>query len=127
MNFLFPYEASFVVNFTIAEDNTPQGCGVLDGDWRLTNQRPVNEPNYIHAGQPGYNKSPPCGFNKYAPEGEALSDIVALFAENHDAWLEAFFSGLEKMGTNGYRKENEPKLNEGPANGQFLAPLMPNF
>ena len=54
LNFLFPYEASFVVNFTIAEDNTPQGCGVLDGDWRLTNQRPVNEPNYIYAGKHKY-------------------------------------------------------------------------
>ena len=48
--FMFPFEAGFVMNFTVAEDNTPQGCGTLDGEWRLFNQRPVNEPNYIYPG-----------------------------------------------------------------------------
>ena len=118
---MFPFEAGFVVNFTVGEDNTPKGCGVLDGEWRLYNMRPVNEPNYIYPGQPGYNGSPPCGFNTYAPEGMASSDIVALFAEDHEAWQEAFFNAWEKIETNGYDQE---MLTEGPANGQLLAPFM---
>jgi len=120
--FMMPYEASFVVNFTIAEDNTPSGCGVLDGDWRFQNMRPVNEPPHIYIGSPGYNGSPPCGANTYAPEGEALSDIVTLFAEDHDAWQEAFFNAWEKMVHNGYDID---MLTEGPTNGQLLAPFMP--
>ena len=120
--FMMPYEASFVVNFTIAEDNTPSGCGVLDGDWRFQNMRPVNEPPHIYIGSPGYNGSPPCGANTYAPEGEALSDIVTLFAEDHDAWQEAFFNAWEKMVHNGYDID---MLTEGPINGQLLAPFMP--
>jgi len=120
--FMMPFEASFVLNFTIAEDNTPSGCGTLDGDWRLTNMRPINEPNHIYIGSPGYNGSPPCGANTYAPEGEALADIVALFARDHDAWQDAFFNAWEKMGINGYEKE---MLTEGPSNGQLLAPFMP--
>ena len=50
LQFMFPFEAGFVMNFTTAEDNTPQGCGTLDGEWRLFNMRPVNEPNYIYPG-----------------------------------------------------------------------------
>lgn len=120
--FMMPFEASFVLNFTVGEDNTPSGCGTLDGDWRLTNMRPINEPNHIYIGSPGYNGSPPCGANTYAPEGEALADIVALFARDHDAWQDAFFNAWEKMGINGYEKE---MLTEGPSNGQLLAPFMP--
>jgi len=120
--FMFPYEAGFVLNFTVAEDNTPQGCGTLDGEWRKENQRPQwPEPDFIYPGSPGYNGSPPCGFNTYAPEGEASSDIVTLFAQDHDAWQEAFFNAWEKMGTNGYDKET---LTEGPSNGQLVAPFM---
>ena len=69
----------------------------------------------------GYNGSPPCGFNTYAPEGEASSDIVTLFAQDHDAWQEAFFNAWEKMGMNGYDKEI---LTEGPAIGHLVAPSM---
>ena len=53
LGFMFPYEAGFVVNFTLAEDNTPQGCGVLDGDWRLNNMRPINEEPFIYPGKNG--------------------------------------------------------------------------
>ena len=49
--FMFPYEAGFVLNFTVAEDNTPQGCGTLDGEWRKENQRPINEPDFIYPGK----------------------------------------------------------------------------
>ena len=75
----------------------------------------------IYKGSPGYNGSPPCGFNTYAPEGVASSDIVTLFAQDHDAWQEAFFNAWEKMGMNGYDKEI---LTEGPAIGHLLAPSM---
>ena len=76
-------------------------------------------PTFI--GMQGYNGSPPCGFNTYAPEGEASSDIVTLFAQDHDAWQEAFFNAWEKMGMNGYDKEI---LTEGPAIGHLMAPSM---
>ena len=50
--FMFPYEAGFVMNFTVAEDNTPQGCGTLDGGWRKENQRPQwPEPDFIYPGK----------------------------------------------------------------------------
>ena len=54
-------------------------------------------------------------------EGEALAEIVAIFAHDHDAWQDAFFNAWEKMGINGYEKE---MLTEGPTNGQLLAPFM---
>ena len=57
----------------------------------------------------------------YAPEGMASADIVALFAEDHEAWQEAFFNAWEKIELNGYDQE---MLTEGPANGQLLAPFM---
>ena len=119
--FMMPYEASFVLNFTVGEDNTPSGCGTLDGDWRFYKMRPINEPPHIYIGSPGYNGSPPCGANTYAPEGEALAEIVGIFARDHDAWQDAFFNAWEKMGINGYEKE---MLTEGPTNGQLLAPFM---
>ena len=68
-------------------------------------------------GSPGYGGSPPCGPNTYAPEGEALADIVAKFAEDHDAWTESFFDAWEKIQLNGYSVED---LTEAPENGNLL-------
>ena len=37
--FFTPYEAGFVLNFTIV-DGLPRGCGELDGPWRFKQPRP---------------------------------------------------------------------------------------
>ena len=62
-----------------------------------------------------------CGPNTYAPEGEALADIVALFADDHDVWQATFFDAWEKMQTNGYELD---ELTIGPPNGEIQAPYI---
>merc|ERR1711923_28725 len=42
-----------------------------------------------------------CGLNKYAPEGEALSDIVEDFAESQANWIRDFLTAFDKMSRNG--------------------------
>ena len=72
-------------------------------------------------GSPGEEGSTNCGPNTYAPEGEALADIVALFADDHDVWQETFFNAWEKMQSNGYESD---ELVEGPDNGQLQVPFL---
>ena len=124
--FAFPYEVGFVLNFTEI-NNYPRGCGPLDGDWRMTGGKPncnskfcQGDPksNRMYIGSPGYDGSPPCGKNMYAPEGEASADIVAKFADDHDEWQTSFFDAWEKMQLNGYDKHD---LTTAPENGQLLA------
>ena len=128
--FAMPYEVGFVLNFTVI-DNYPRGCGPLDGDWRFKSGKPncqpyceddIARPNKMYIGSPGYDGSPPCGPNTYAPEGEASANIVAKFADDHDLWSETFFDAWEKMQLNGYITED---LAESPSNGNLLAPFMP--
>ena len=123
--FAFPYEVGFVVNFTTI-NNYPRGCGYLDGDWRMTGLKPDcnskdchGDPrsNRMYIGSPGYDGSPPCGANTYAPEGEASADIVAKFADDNDEWSKSFFEAWEKMQLNGYDKQD---LAESPENGNLL-------
>ena len=59
--------------------------------------------------------------NEYAPEGEGLADIVALFADDHDIWQDTFFTAWEKLLMNGYSAN---KLTVAPANGNLQAPEM---
>ena len=42
-----------------------------------------------------------CGLNRYAPEGEALSDIVEDFAESQANWIRDFLPAFDKMSRNG--------------------------
>ena len=125
IEFAFPYELGFVLNFTEI-NNYPRGCGPLDGEWRMKYGKPnchpycpenVSRPNKLYLGSPGYDGSPPCGPNSYAPEGEATADIVAKFAEDHEEWQKSFFDGWEKFQLNGYNIED---LTESPNNGQLL-------
>ena len=127
--FAMPYEVGFVLNFTVI-DNYPRGCGPLDGDWRFKFGRPncqkycgndIARPNKMYIGSPGYDGSPPCGPNTYAPEGETSANIVAKFADDHDLWSKTFFNAWEKMQLNGYITKD---LDESPSNGNLLAPFM---
>ena len=129
--FAFPYEVGFVLNFTDI-NNYPRGCGPLDGDWRMTGGKPncnsevcQGDPksNRMYIGSPGYDGSPPCGANAYAPEGEASADIVAKFADDHDEWQRAFFDAWEKMQLNGYDKAD---MTESPENARLLPFQMMN-
>ena len=73
-------------------------------------------PSCIHIGSKGYDGSPDCAKNSYAPEGIASADIVNEFAENHDLWQESFWDAWEKMGLNGY---DVNKMGEGPSDWHF--------
>ena len=42
-----------------------------------------------------------CPLNKYAPEGEALSDIVEDFADSQEHWIRDFLTAFDKMSRNG--------------------------
>jgi len=122
-SFGLPYEVSLVLNFTVDHDNHPRGCGPLDEDImkgkkveQLGGGRaPLGPP--IYDGSPGYHGSPPCGPNKYAPEGETTTDIVASFADDHDLWAKTFLEAWEKMQKNGYLKE---ELKNGPDSAGLL-------
>jgi hypothetical protein len=72
----------------------------------------------IYDGSPGADGFPSCGKNEYAPEGEALGDIVESLAEDNHYWQEIFFNAWEKFQLNGYTKE---ELTEAPENGNLFA------
>ena len=72
----------------------------------------------IYPGSPAHESNPGCQFVTYAPEGEALPDIVENFADDHDDWQNTFFVAWEKMQMNGY---NEGDLVPAPENGNLLS------
>ena len=91
--FAFPYEVSFVYNFTIHEENypvTPGSCQPfdksLDGIWF----RPPEE-KYVT-----------CPRNDYAPEDKSTSQIVMDFALDNELWARTFLETWRKMQANGY-------------------------
>ena len=75
----------------------------------------------MYIGSPGYDGSPPCGPNTYAPEGETSANIVAKFAGDHELWSETFFNAWEKMQLNGYITKD---LAESLSYGNLLALFM---
>ena len=122
--FGLPYEVSFVVDFTVDGENRPRGCGALDHTplefGYEDSHLPKGERYAIYPGSPGFDGSPACALNTYAPEGEASADIVAAFAGDHDLWAETFLEAWAKLQTNGYDQE---QLTEGPKNSWLLASL----
>merc|ERR1711971_234588 len=52
-----------------------------------------------------------CNKNSYAPEGEALSEIVEDFADNPNIWFKDFLTAYDKMSRTGYSDE---ELTQGP-------------
>ena len=69
----------------------------------------------IYPGSPAHESNPGCQFVTYAPEGEALPDIVEKFADDHNEWQKSFFNAWEKMQKNGY-----DKLTPAPSSGNLL-------
>ena len=69
----------------------------------------------IYPGSPAHESNPGCQFVTYAPEGEALPDIVEKFADDHNEWQKSFFNAWEKMQKNGY-----DKLVPAPSSGNLL-------
>jgi len=125
--FGLPYEVSFVVDFTVDSENRPRGCGALDHTPLVFGNEnthlPAGERYAIYPGSPGFDGSPACALNMYAPEGEASADIVAAFAEDHDLWAETFLEAWAKLQINGY---NPKHLTEGPENSWLLARIKPH-
>merc|ERR1719284_344543 len=90
MGFAMPYEVGFVIDLNTI-DNIPRGCGNLDGPWIKQYAKPacaqkaawscgdLARPSCIHIGSKGYDGSPDCAKNSYAPEGIASADIVNEF------------------------------------------------
>jgi len=131
--FAMPYEVGFVIDFDIDEELIPKGCGQLDEKW-CNNQPGCSEgntdnadnvgnfqypnPAAIYPGIPGVNGAPACERNSYAPEDEALADIVARFADNAKEWQSTFFNAWEKLQMNGYNVED---LTIAPENGNLQA------
>ena len=116
--FMLPFEASLVVDFQVdTVYNVPYGCGAVNGSWVQTNEDPgfVGTWVLIYPGSPAHESNPGCQFVTYAPEGEALPDIVEKFADDHDDWQKTFFNAWEKMQQNGYEQ-----LVSAPSNGNLL-------
>ena len=110
------------MNFTNV-DNYARGCGSLDGQWRFEKSKePNGEKNKLYIGAPGYDGSPACEANKYAPEGEGLADIVSMFADDHDEWADTFFDAWEKMQLNGYKTEEISCLTMATYWQEFIPP-----
>ena len=95
--FAFPYEVSFVYNFTINEANYPGGCHPFEqslvGIW----DRPL-ETQYVQ-----------CPETDYAPEGKSTSQIMREFALDNELWAKTFLETWHKMQANGY-----DNLKDGP-------------
>jgi len=130
-SFGLPFEVNFVVNFTVDGENRPRGCGPLDGNevpWSGGNELVIGVEDWniknkpIYPGSPGFYGSPPCGYQMYAPEGEASADIVAAFADDHDLWARVFLQAWQKMQKNGYSNQD---LTNGPSNSWLLSWMEP--
>ena len=116
--FLMPFEAGLIMDFQVDKTtNLPTGCGPFDGSWVADKD---GAESAFHVGS-SYENSKPCELVSFAPEGEALPEIVELFAADHQAWQTHFFNGWEKLQVNGY---DVKELKEAPANGQLMAPFM---
>ena len=87
--FYLPYEMSFVMNFTVDNENHPRGCNIPDVypecEWGT-------DPNCE------YNKLPiKCGRTNFKLPGESQSsaDIVEEFGGNQQVWAKEFLEGWQ--------------------------------
>ena len=87
--FYLPYEMSFVMDFTVDEENHPRGCNIPDVypecDWGT-------DPNCE------YNALPiKCGRTNFKLPGESQSsaDIVEEFGDNQQVWAKEFLEGWQ--------------------------------
>jgi len=102
--FALGYELGLYYNFTLEGDaHRPAGCPGID--------MPVSEWQYIAEDTSTQSDVMQCEKSNYAPEGEAISDIVEAYADNHDLWAENFLDAWQQMMNNGYSS-----LIDGPQN-----------
>jgi len=113
--FYLPYEVSFVMNFTVDEENHPRGCNIPDVypecEWGT-------DPNCE------YNKLKiKCGRTNFKLPGESQSsaDIVEEFGDNHGAWAKEFLEGWQMIQKNGY----DNTLKDGPESSWLGYSLLP--
>ena len=95
--FAFPYEVSFVYNFTVNEANYPRGCHPFEESLVNIWNRPL-EDQYVR-----------CPKTDYAPEGKSTSEIMMEFALDNRLWQRTFLETWQKMQANGYND-----LKDGP-------------
>merc|ERR1711936_779602 len=102
--FYLPYEMSFVMDFTVDEENHPRGCNIPDVypecDWGT-------DPHCE------YNALPiKCGRTNFKLPGESQSsaDIVEEFGDNQQVWAKEFLEGWQMIQKNGY----DNTLKDGP-------------
>ena len=96
LTFMLTYEVNYMNEFSLDNEFKLHGCGSGRQDGLLwTDDTTINCPRNME---------------RYEG-GEALSEITALFGEDHDTWNREFLQGWDKMVVNGY---TEGQLVEGP-------------
>ena len=95
--FAFPYEVSFVYNFTVNEANYLGGCHPFEESLQNIWNRPLEDQ---------YTTCPP---TDYSPEGKSTSQIMMDFALDNVLWQRTFLESWQKMQANGYQN-----LKDGP-------------
>ena len=84
-------EVGFYLHFETNEDGKPIGCEGFDDKWLAGKKNSID---------------PICGKETYAPEGEALYEIVNSFADSNRVMMESFVPAFEKMMENGYSADS---------------------
>ena len=89
--FYLPYEASFVMNFTVDAENRPRGCNIPD-----VYPDPESEDAEEEA-QSMFRNPLSCGRTSFKLDGEdkTSADIVDEFADDHEVWADTFIKGWQ--------------------------------
>jgi len=110
--FFLVFEANFVNNFTVDDENHPRGCNIpdqlteLDGWGKMDYRDPIS-----------------CGPNNFRLPGESMSstEITEALADDHDLWEQEFLDGWAQLQKNGYGDG----LINGPENSWLGYSLVP--
>ena len=89
--FYLPYEANFVMNFTVDAENRPRGCNIPD----VYYDPEAEDADEIRS---NFHKIPlTCGRTSFKLDGEdkTSADIVDEFADDHEVWADAFIKGWQ--------------------------------
>jgi len=116
--FYLPYEANFVMNFTVDAENRPRGCNIPD----VYFDPEAEDADEIRG---NFKKVPlTCGRTSFKLDGEdkTSADIVDEFADDHEVWADAFIKGWQTIQRNGY---NDGSLNDGPKSSWLGYSLLP--
>ena len=85
-------EVGFYRHFKFNETTgRPYGCPAFDNNRAWMEDR-------------SFSIRPDCDFEKYAPEGEPLFEIVNQMADDQQLWMDEFVPSMQKMLENGYQE-----------------------